>query len=242
MADGAGSFQKRDFLIDPRFQLKYTAMLVVVVSVIMVALGWVIGMTANTASSYAQIATNEAEKAMKESQANSQLTRQNVLLSATNSPDLLKLIEGDLAEADQKAARDLAEVQARREEIEKQRRQVLEALVGTGVVLVVLLAIMGVYITRMVVGPVHKMKRLLRRVGTGRLVLNERLRKGDELEDLFDTFLQMVWSLKALQNGRLATLEATMKRAEAEGASKEVLEGLRALRAQMALGLGDRGA
>jgi len=36
-----------------------------------------------------------------------------------------------------------------------------------------------------------KLKRLLRRVGTGRLVVRERLRRGDELGDLFDTFLQM---------------------------------------------------
>ena len=50
---------------------------------------------------------------------------------------------------------------------------------------------MGIVITHRIVGPVHKMKRLLRRVSTGRLAIEERLRKGDELEDLFDTFLQM---------------------------------------------------
>ena len=103
--------------------------------------------------------------------------------------------------------------------------------------LTVLLSIMGIFITNKIVGPVYKLKRLLRRVGTGRLATKERLRKGDELEDLFDTFLQMMYSLRALQAGRLATLDAAMEKANSTGAAPEVLEGLHALRAQMTLGL-----
>ena len=72
-----------------------------------------------------------------------------------------------------------------------------------------------------------------------KLTIGERLRKGDELEDLFDTFVQMTYSLKALQTGRLATLDATIQKAEAEAVSPEVLKGLRALRAQLCLGLTD---
>ena len=108
---------------------------------------------------------------------------------------------------------------------------------GAGLALLILLSSMGIVITHRIVGPVHKLKRLLRRVGTGRLVVEERLRRGDELEDLFDTFLQMTYSLRAMQNARLATLDATLRRAEATGASPEVLDGLRALRAQLVLGL-----
>ena len=63
---------------------------------------------------------------------------------------------------------------------------------------------------------------------------------GDELEDLFDTFLQMTYSLRALQSARLKTLDATMRRAEATGAAEEVLSGLRVLRAEMVLGLEPR--
>jgi len=229
---------KRQYIVNARFQLKYTAMLVLVVATVMAVLGWVIGKTASSAADYAQIATAEAEKAMKESRANSQLTRQNVLLSAADNPDLMKLIEADLDEADQKAAKDLAEVAHRKADIEARRKLVFYALGGGGGALVVVLMFMGIFITHRVVGPVHKLKRLLRRVGTGRLIVHERLRAGDELEDLFDTFLQMTWSLKALATGRLATLDATMQKAQASGASPEVIRGLRALRAQMAIGLG----
>ncbi|HWL85111.1 MAG TPA: HAMP domain-containing protein [Polyangiaceae bacterium] len=234
----ARQLRNRNWLINPRFQLKYTGMLVGVVVLVMLGLGFVIGKTADTAARYAQLATLEAEKAMKESQVNSQLTRETVLMNG--NPDLLKAVEDGLSETDRQAETNLQTVQNRRAEIETQRKMVLGALVFAGVALTLVLLVMGIFITRRVVGPVHKIKRLLRRVGTGRLVVTERLRRGDELEDLFDTFMQMTWSLKALQTGRLATLDATMQKAEASGASPEVLDGLRSLRAQMVLGLTKR--
>ena len=81
----------------------------------------------------------------------------------------------------------------------------------------------------------------MRRVSTGRLVVDERLRRGDELEDLFDTFLQMTYSLRAMQAARLATLEATLRRAEAQSSTPaDVVDGMRALRAQLVLGIEPR--
>jgi nitrogen fixation/metabolism regulation signal transduction histidine kinase len=230
--------RNRNWLINPRFQLKYTGMLVGVVVLVMLGLGIIIGETAEKAANYAQLASQEAEKAMKESQVNSQLTRESVMMMG--NADLSKAVEDALTETDRKAETNLKAVQDRRVEIESQRKMVLGALVLAGVSLTLVLLMMGIFITRRVVGPVHKMKRLLRRVGTGRLVVTERLRRGDELEDLFDTFMQMTWSLKALQTGRLATLDATMAKAEQGGASPEVLDGLRVLRAQMMLGMTKR--
>src|SRR5262249_21649156 len=90
-----------------------------------------------------------------------------------------------------------------------------------------------------IVGPVFKLKRLLRQVGSGRLVVKERLRRGDELGDLFDTFLQMTLSLKALQIDRLVTLEAVLRELEQTEISPATLAKLHALRAQMQLPLGE---
>ena len=230
--------RNRNWLINPRFQLKYTGMLVGVVALVMLVLGVVIGQTAEKAAALARTASEEAEKAMKDSQVNSQLTRESVMMMGNS--DLSKSVDDALTEADRKAESNLKAVLDQRAEIEAQRKMVLGALVLAGVALTFVLLVMGIFITRRVVGPVHKMKRLLRRVGTGRLVVTERLRRGDELEDLFDTFMQMTWSLKALQTGRLATLDATMLKAEQSGASPEVLDGLRVLRAQMMLGMTKR--
>ncbi len=228
---------KRTYLINPRFQLKYTALLVGVVLTVVIVLGAVIGRTVSEATDYAQLAVAEAERAMNESRTNSTLAHQNVVLAAADNPELMKIMDDANEEADKKAERDLEEVRNRRAEIVRQKSRILTLLVGAAVLLGLLLGAMGVLITHRVVGPVHKMKRLLRQVGTGRLGNRERLRQGDELSDLFETFLQMTYSLKAMQKSRVATLDATIRDAAASGASAEVMDGLRALRAQMVLGL-----
>jgi nitrogen fixation/metabolism regulation signal transduction histidine kinase len=231
---------KKSYLLDPRFQLKWTGYLVVVVVVVMAALGYVIARTASRASDTATVAVAQAEKASKESESNNILTRRCTLDLGGNDPTLQAVMAESLAEEEKKTAANLAEVKMRQEDIARDRTSIQLLLIGAGFVLIAILFFMGVVITHRIVGPVHKMKRLLRRVSTGRLVIEERLRKGDELEDLFDTFLQMTYSLRAQQVARLATLDGTIRKAELSSTPEEVLEGLRALRAQLVLGLEPR--
>lgn len=227
--------RKQSYLLDPRFQLKWTGYLVVVVLVVMASLGWIIARTASDAARSAGIAVEQAKKAAQESRTNSVLARQSVMLAA---PEMAPVMNDSLEELDKKEAANVAEIEKRAQEVKNGQRDLQLLLGGAGVALLILLLGMGVVITHRIVGPVHKMKRLLRRVSTGRLIIEERLRKGDELEDLFDTFLQMTYSLRAMQRARLATLDSTLKRAEASANTPaEVVEGLRALRAQMVLGL-----
>lgn len=234
--------RKQSYLIDPRFQLKWTSYLVVVVVLVMAGLGVVIAQTAGRASDTAQLAVKQAEKAFEESRSNSILARRSVQLAGGDDPNLTKVMEESLAEVDAQSEKNLADVRARQADIARDRRNLQLTLAAAGIALIVLLSAMGIVITHRIVGPVHKIKRLLRRVSTGRLAIEERLRRGDELEDLFDAFLQMTYSLRAIQAARLKTLDATLRRAEATGAEEEVLEGLRALRAQMVLGLEPRRA
>jgi nitrogen fixation/metabolism regulation signal transduction histidine kinase len=230
----------KHYLLDPRFQLKWTAYLVVVVLAVMTSLGVLIARLASRTSETASIAVTQAENAFKESKVNNQLARGAVDLAAPDNTTLAGVMNEQLALVDQQQEKNLTEVRRMQEDIKRDRRKLQELLIGAGVALVLLLVLMGIVITHRIVGPVHKMKRLLRRVSTGRLVIDERLRRGDELWDLFETFLQMTYSLRAMQNARIATLDATLARAEESGASPEVLEGLRALRAQMTLGLEKR--
>jgi hypothetical protein len=53
----------------------------------------------------------------------------------------------------------------------------------------------------------------------------------------------MTFSLQAMQSARLATLDGALRRAESETATPpDVIEGMRALRAQLVLGLEPRRA
>jgi len=232
--------RRHSYLLDPGFQLKWTAYLVVVVLIVMAALGVVIAKVATRASDTASIAVKQAEKAFEESRSNNILARRTVQLAAGENTALQAIMDESLGEVDAQSEKNLADVRAKEVEIASDRKRIQLLLVGSGVALVVLLTLMGVIITHRIVGPVHKMKRLLRRVSTGRLVIEERLRRGDELEDLFDTFLQMTYSLRAMQTARLATLDGALRNAEASGSPEAVLEGLRALRAQMVVGLQPR--
>lgn len=232
--------RKKSYLLDPRFQLKWTGYLVGVVVLVMTGLGLVIARTAGRASDTASLAVKQAEKAFEESRTNNILARRTVQLAAGDNAALQAIMEESLGEVDAQSEKNLADVRRTEAEIAQDRKKLQILLVAAGVALVALLLVMGVVITHRIVGPVHRMKRLLRRVSTGRLVIDERLRKGDELEDLFDTFLQMTYSLRAMQTARLATLDGAIRRAEATSTPAEVLESLRALRAQLVVGLEPR--
>lgn len=238
----ADSRRKKSYLLDPRFQLKWTGYLVLVVVLVMGALGLVIARTATRASETATVAVMQAEKAFEESRVNNILTRRTVELAGGGDPALQAVMAESLSEVDAQSEKNLAEVRRQRDEIARDRRHLQLLLAASGASLLVVLALMGVIITHRIVGPVHKMKRLLRRVSTGRLVIDERLRKGDELEDLFDTFLQMTHSLRAMQAARIATLDGALRMAEASPTPPEVTDSLRALRAQMVLGMERRRA
>ncbi len=230
--------RRTSYLINPRFQLKWTGYLVVVVFLVMAVLGTVIARVAGRASDTASVAVKQAEKAYEESRVNNILTRQTV--QGSDNAALKAVMDESLSEVDAQSEKNLADVRTKQSEIASDRRNLQLLLGGSGLALLVLLAVMGVVITHRIVGPVHKMKRLLRRVSTGRLNIEDRLRKGDELEDLFDTFLQMTYSLRAMQAARLATLDGALRRAEASATPPEVIEGMRALRAQLVLGLEPR--
>lgn len=224
-------------LIDARFQLKWTAYLVVVVFVVMAALGALLARMAARTSATAQIAVTQAEKAFKESEANNVLARGAVEMAQPDNAALASALNESLGEVDARQEKNLADVRRLQDDIRNDRQSLKLLLGGSALSLLVVLTLMGIVITQRIVGPVSKLKRLLRRVSTGRLVVDERLRRGDELEDLFETFLQMTYSLRAMQHARIATLDATLRRAEETRAAPEVVDGLLALRAQMVLGL-----
>jgi nitrogen fixation/metabolism regulation signal transduction histidine kinase len=226
---------QRRYLIDARFQLKYTGLLVGVVLAVMLVLGAMIWQTAKVATDQAAYASQQAERALKESNTTAKLLKMNA--SGYDDPILKKSLDDDLAAIDAEHEKNLASVEAQRVEIGRQQKRIA-LLLGLGSLSVVLvLAVLGIFITHRIVGPVYRIKRLLRQVGTARFSVKQRLRKGDELEDLFETFVQMAHSLEALQAGRRATLESTIAKAEKAKVPSDVMAGLRSLHAQLSLGL-----
>jgi nitrogen fixation/metabolism regulation signal transduction histidine kinase len=114
------------------------------------------------------------------------------------------------------------------EQTAREADQVLLLQIIAGVLILALsLGITGILVTHRVVGPAYKMKSLFRDVSEGHLRVRGRLRKGDELKDVFDEFEVMIEKLRARQREEITQLEAIIERAKGGGdAYRERADGL----------------
>jgi nitrogen fixation/metabolism regulation signal transduction histidine kinase len=177
----------RNYLLDPRFQLKYTSYVVVVTIVVASVLGYF---------------------AYQESHAQTEMMMIN------------RVMAGEAA--------DFIE-----QEAESYDRNLLLAIIGGIAVLGLALGVTGVLVTHRVVGPAYKMKLLFQHVRDGHLTLKGRLRKGDELQDVFLVFEEMIEALRGRQREEIVLLESALQRARESGASEESLRDLETLKTRM---------
>lgn len=182
----------RNYLLDPRFQLKYTGMVVGVAALV----GAVLGAVAYDYS------TQQTEA----------LTAELVMRQASMDERAIEKIQSD-AEAED--------------------RKVLGSIVGGVLLLCLVLAVTGVFVTHRVVGPAYKMRKLLREVARGRLRFQGKLRKGDELQELFEAFSGMVASLRERQAEEVAMLDEAIARARSAGAPEDAVREVVAVRERM---------
>jgi nitrogen fixation/metabolism regulation signal transduction histidine kinase len=211
-----GSYKRsvRNYLLDSRFQLKYTAYLVGVALVISGIMGSAVYSTTRSMVGESQKVVEQAQKVSEESKKVSEVSRMNIKDLAGDSPELL-------AEFNKEADAHDAEIAAQEKQIADQQAMLLQrqatliySLVGSLALMVVLIGLFGIYFTHKVAGPIYKMKRLLKQVGKGSLRVEARLRKGDELQDFFDVFSEMVNNLRSFEKKQLDDVEAALSAVE----------------------------
>jgi methyl-accepting chemotaxis protein len=112
-------------------------------------------------------------------------------------------------------------------------RKVALSIFGSVLLLALALGITGIVVTHRLVGPAYRLKMLLREVRDGRLVVRGRLRKGDELQDIFEAFQEMILSLRAAQEQEIALLEAAIDRARQAGVPQEAIADIESIRDRM---------
>jgi hypothetical protein len=154
----------KNYLIDSRFQLKYTGYIVGVALVISSILGTFLYRTSRDVVHESQMVVEESKKV-------SDVVKMNIKNDPiySDNPELRDAFNADAAETDKKF-----EEQQRR--VINQQKTMLYALVGGLTAMVILIGLLGIYITHKVAGPVYKMKQLLRQVGDGRLTFAGKLR------------------------------------------------------------------
>jgi methyl-accepting chemotaxis protein len=197
----------KNYLIDKRFQLKYTGFIVGMALVISIILG---AFLVSTSSSV-----------VEESKKVSQVATKNITddPAYADNPELLKSFKDAADEQDRVTM--------------ARQRNMLISIMGGLTLLVLFIGVLGIYFTHKVAGPIYKMKLLLRQVGQGKLNFRGGLRKGDELQDFFEAFAEMTASLKERQAKEIELLESGIEAAKTAGASAESLEKIVTVRDEM---------
>ncbi|MBX3181163.1 MAG: HAMP domain-containing protein [Polyangiaceae bacterium] len=238
----------KNYLLDPHFQLKYTGYLVLIAVLLSVALGFVLWRTSDAVLAQSEKSVSLGEQVVKrgrdvvdESKKVSQVVKMNIVKDPDykDNPALLEVFEADAKGQDERLSqqqRDLEDqakaLRAQSDELASQRRTMSYALIGVLVALVVFIGLAGIVVTHRVAGPIFKMKRQLREVGSGHLRVPSALRKGDELVHFFETFADMVRGLRERQEREIALLDDAIVRLEGK-AQEGDLEPLRKLREEM---------
>ncbi|AKT41638.1 HAMP domain-containing protein [Chondromyces crocatus] len=253
----------RNYLLDRRFQLKYAGMLAGIAAALSLALGIILWRTSSEIIRQSEAAVAQGkltvaqgqetvkrhQQAIEQSRIASDIVKMNIAKEYRDYPELAKIFEEDTKGKEEKLtddqsrltrdaetlAQQAADLERHAGEVAQQQRTFLSLLVVVLSLLVVGIGLAGIVFTHKVAGPIFKMKRLLRQVGEGQLLVRERLRKGDELQHFFDTFEKMVDDLRARQQAEIAKVDVILEKIEASEleASQDGITLLKELRRDM---------
>jgi hypothetical protein len=232
----------KNYLLDRRFQLKYAGFLVAIAFVLSAGLCALLWSTSERVIEQSRESVKQGQTAVRQGQetvkrgeqliVESRKVKEVVLMTAETCykdvPQVREQFAADAAKDEERLKqeqdrlkRDAAALEAqesdlaaRASSVESQQRRVLAGLVAGLAVFVIALGLAGIVFTHKVAGPIFKMKRLLREVGSGKLVVRERLRKGDELQHFFEAFELMVADLRMRKQQELAKVDDIILRLE----------------------------
>lgn len=227
----------KNYLLDPRFQLKWTGMIIGVAFVISAIMGVFLYRTSSEVTAQSQKVIGQGEELIKESQKNSELVKMQIKKEYADAPELADSFSKGAADLDKQLEEKHKFLLSQQQATLQQQSTMLTSLVAGLALLVVLIGVLGIYFTHKVVGPIYKMKLLLKQVGDGKLNFYGKLRKGDELQDFFEVFAAMVEKLKDRQRNEVKELESAMEEAKSSGASDEAIAKIKRVRDEMAAAL-----
>lgn len=199
----------RNYIIDSKFQLKYTSFILIAAITISAVLGIFLWQTS------AEVVA-ESQKVVEQSKKVSDVVKMSIKEDYGDNPALAKAFSDGAAEQDR-------QIEDQQDALVRQQRTMLYTLVGALAVMVFVIGVLGIYFTHKVAGPIYKMKLLLNQVADGKLNVNAKLRKGDELQDFFDVFAHMVDNLRARRATEVAWLDGALETVKGQGSTEEQL-------------------
>lgn len=184
----------------------------VIAFVLSVSLGAILWVTSTRLLHQSQLGAQQGRQIVElgevvvgESRKVSAVVRMNIIRDPIyqDNPELLEAFNSDALERDRLLDEQRATLERQRASLDRQaselrgfRTNLAWVLFGALSLLVLGIGAGGIFVTHKIAGPIFKLKRHLKEVTVGELKVPWGLRKGDELVDLFDTFREMVGSLR----------------------------------------------
>ena len=202
----------RNYLLDRNFQLKYAGLLAGMALVLSVALGILVWETSSEVIAQGQKTVERGQLLVVQSRRVSQVVAMNIAKEYKDDPELAKTFGEEAAKDELKLTEEQGRLERDAAFLARQQKQLLVGLIAILAILVVAVGMFGIVFTHKVAGPIFKMKRLLRQVGEGKLVVRERLRKGDELQHFFEVFEAMVGELRKHQEVEIGRVDRILEK------------------------------
>jgi len=202
----------KNYLIDRNFQLKYAGFLAGTTLVVSIALGVLLFSTSSEVIMQGQKTVERGQLVIQQSRKVSQVVAMNIAKEYKDDPELAKTFGEEAAKDELKLKEEQERLEGDAAYLRRQQQTLLGGLVATLALLVIGMGMFGIVFTHKVAGPIFKMKRLLREVGAGKLVVREKLRKGDELQHFFEVFEQMVNELRRRQEAEIEKVDRILEK------------------------------
>jgi len=207
----------RNLLLDRRLQLKHAAYSVAAATAAAALLGGFLWSTSSARQAEAEQAVEARSRAAQASRELGKAALNQELLDRFDDPAFKTQLLARAKAVDEQYEKERQAVIAQHETLlARQRNLTLVIVLGLGA-LVLLVGAGSIVATHKIVGPVFRMKRLLREVADGRLNEPAPLRKGDELQELFEEYDRMVRAQKERRARLEEECEGARQRAQALG-------------------------
>lgn len=205
---GAKDRKIRNFLLDARFQLKFAAYFVSLSLVIAGVLGLFLIRTSDSLFDQLSSSVESRRKAAETSRELGNCALNNELTAHLEDPEFAARLTEKSKAIDATFEAEQAATQQQSLEIQRQQRWTLFGLVGVLVGFIGLVALTAIVITHRIVGPLFRIKRMAREVAGGSYRPPAYgLRPGDELQDVFAVFAEMLKQLRERTEADLAAVK-----------------------------------
>lgn len=234
----------RNYMIDRRFQLKYTSMIMLLSLLLIVALGTLLYQqvlatvkeNARATDMSAEAARASADAAKVSAENSEIIIAQALADDYFKDPDVTKKFIDEMKKPvkdveEQAAAMELQaqKMDSTREHFQKRATLLPVYLAAFGATFLVFLFLISIFTTHKIAGPMYKLGKLMTGVDGDSLHVDGSLRKGDEMWELFNAFNSMVERLRVHQSSeieRIGNLIDKLKSAKDDSERESLVEEL----------------